>query len=386
MKRSAALFFVALLALAGSAWALDPLPDVVQGPGFRSWTLQADQPLVKLEDAMADLRTGDAFRHGRMLKALGFIEEDRGRGEVAYPEFSEPIAVTAQFLGFERRKLAVLTAPVVGRHRWYAVLLRQDGSGEAPWRAFQVFVFDTAPERGLVQDFPDVLGDDIRFWEVRHLVQDDIYGRVEVASLFRYDEEGRMRLTFQEPSDAYITAKFLGRSLRLRQTLVFKGDQRIVRRLELDSYPWMRRQEFEHYLDVPPAEAAPSEVTHLTEAFSWDPADFDFYNDEQELQKLYHAPSQYIRRDAARRLGERLKTVPRRMADAVWRDKSPLVRIQVALALAAIGDPSALPAVDKALRNWNEDDTVVQALKLAKTRLEQAKAAAAAPAPAAGGD
>ncbi|MGH7443160.1 MAG: hypothetical protein ACREKE_10860, partial [bacterium] len=198
MKRSLAMLVALLLAGAGAAWALDPLPVVVQGPGYLSWTLQADLPMVKLEDAMAGLRSTDNIRHVRALKALGFYREDQGRGEVAYPQFEEPIAATTQFLDFERRKLAVLTVPELGRHAWYAVLLRQDGDGEHPWRAFQDFRFETDPERGLPMAFPDILGDDIRFWEVKHVTQDDIYGRVQVASLFRYDEEGRMRLTFQE--------------------------------------------------------------------------------------------------------------------------------------------------------------------------------------------
>ncbi len=382
MKRSLTIVAALLLAFAGSLRALDPRPVVVQGPGYRTWTLEADQPLVKLEDVMAGLRTTDPFRHAAALKALGFIREDRGRGEVAYPRFDAPVRVTAQFLEFERLKLAVLTVPELGRQHWYAVILRQDGRGERPWRAFQVFRFKTDPVRGLWTAFPDILGDDIRFWEVKHIVQDDIYGRVQVASLFRYDEEGRMRLTFQEVDDAYITAKYLGHSEHVTEKLVFPGNQSILRRVRIDSYPWMRREEFEHYMGVPEAQAPPSSTVRYSERFAWDPADFDFYQDRQELRKLYTASSPFERRDAAFRLGEHLKTVPPRMAAAVWRDRSPLVRIQVALALAAIGDPSALPAVEKALANTNEDDTVVQALRIAESRLERARAAAAAATPA----
>lgn len=374
MKRSAFLLAV-LLPLAGAAWALDPLPDVVQGSGYSTWTLEADLPLVKLEDALQDLRSTDQIRHTRILAELGIKAEDQGRGEWALPQIDAPLAATTQFLSFERRKMAVLTAPVRGHHKWYAVILRQEGNGEQYWRARQVFLFDTDPEIGLLQSFPNILGDDIRFWEVGHSVKDDIYGRAQVSSLFRYDDVGRMRLTYQELSNAYLTAKFVGRSLRLTQTLVFHKDQKIVREVELDSYPWMNREEFERYLAVKPGQAPPAKVLHLTETFAWDPADFDFYDDGQELGKLLHDPSPYIRREAARRLGEHLKTVPRRMAEAVWKDKNPLVRIQVALALAAIADPTALPAVDKALSNWDEDDSVREALQLAKDRLETAKAA-----------
>jgi hypothetical protein len=310
-----------------------------------------------------------------------------GRGEYALPEIDAPAQAVTQFLSFDRRKLAVLTAPVRGHHRWYAVILRQEGGGEAYWRAFQVFVFDTDPEKGLVQDFPDILGDDVRFWEVGHTVKDDIYGRAQATSIFRYDDVGRMRLTYQELSDAYLTAKFLGQSLRLKQTLVFHKDQRIVRKLDMSSFPWMRREEFDHYIGVQADQARPSKVWTLKENFDWDPADFDFYNPDQEMDKLLHASSPFIRGVAARRLGERLKYAPKGLARAVWKDKNPLVRIEVALALAEIGDPSALPDVNKALHNYNEDDTVVEALTRAQTALLAAQAAASsgAAAPSDGG-
>ena len=386
MKRSTVLSLSALmsgvfLSLAGAAWALDPLPTVVQGPGYSTWTLEADLPLVKLEDAMADLRSADQIRYSAILGSLGIKAEDQGRGEFVLPQIDAPVAATTQFLSFDRRKLAVLTAPVLGHHRWYAVILRQDGDGEAYWRAFQVFVFDTDPETGLVQSFPDILGDDIRFWQVDHAVKDDVYGRAQVSSIFKYDETGRMRLTYQELSDAYLSAKFMGRSLRLKQTLVFPGDQTILRKLALSSYPWMKREEFEHYEDVPPDQALPSKAWKVRETFAWDPVDFDFYNPDQELYKLTHAASPLVRGAAAQRLGEHLKTVPPAMARAVWQDKDPLVRIQTALALAEIGDPSALRALDKALANWDEDDTVRQALEGAKERLQEIKAAAAAAGP-----
>jgi hypothetical protein len=177
----------------------------------------------------------------------------------------------------------------------------------------------------------------------------------------------------------------MGRSLRLKQTLVFPGDQTIVRKLALSSYPWMKREEFEQYEDVAPEQARPSKAWTLRETFAWDPADFDFYDPDQELHKLLHASSPLIRGAAARRLGEHLKTVPPGMARAVWNDQDPLVRIQVALALAEIGDPSALHALDKALDNWNEDDTVRQAMEGAKERLQEIKDAAAAPSDAAAG-
>jgi len=384
MKRSAVLL-IALLALAGPALALDPAPDVQVLPGIRSWTLEADHPLVKLEDAMADLRSTDPIRHRRVLEALGVKKELEGR-ELQVPEIDQPVEATTQFLSFERRKLALITAPIRGHHKWYAVVLRQEGNGEAYWRARQVLVFDTDPVEGYSQSFPDILGDDIRFWQANHIVKDDIYGRARVSSLFKWDEVGRMRLTYQEISDGYRTAKFQGQALRMRQELVLKGDQKIVRKLELRTYPWMKREEFEHYLGVKAEDATPAKVTKLQETFAWDPADFNFYNSGQELEKLVRDRSPYIRSEAARRLGEHLKTAHPQLADAAWKDKDPMVRIQVALALKAIGDPAALPALKKALLNWDEDDSVREALQMAKDSLEAVKAAQAPAADAAPAD
>jgi hypothetical protein len=373
MKRSVFLF-LALMGFAAAARALDPLPVVQTGEGYRTWVLEADRPLVKLEDALADLRTSDSFRHAKALESLG-IKNELVNGEPAKPDLVAPFEATTQFLSFERRKLAVLTCPIHGHHRWYAVILDQEGNGEAYWRAKQVFVFETDPVQGYAQSFPDILGDDVRFWRVEHVIKDDAYGYLRVSSLFKYDELGRMRLTFQEVQDGYRTAKFQGQALRVSQDLEFKGDQTIVRKLELRTYPWMKREEFERYMGVKASDAVPAKVTELKETFAWDPADFNFYGPEQELRKLVRDHSPYIRQEAARRLGEHLKNAPKQLAEAVWKDKDPMVRIQVALALEAIGDPSALPAVEKALVNWDETDEVKEALERAKAALEKAKSA-----------
>jgi hypothetical protein len=274
----------------------------------------------------------------------------------------------------------VLTAPIEGRHKWYAVILRQEGNEEAYWRARQVLVFDTDPVDGYHQGFPDILGDDVRFWQVDHVMQDDIYGRARVSTIFRWDERGRARRTFQEMADTWRAGKFIGEAQRLKQELVFKGDQKIVRRLTVKTYPWMKREEWERYSGVKPPEAAPAKVVELKESFAWDPADFDFYGAEQELTKLVRDKSPLIRRDAARRLGEHLKTAHPQLVAALQKDKDDKVRIQVALALAAIGDPSALPAVEAALRNVEEPDQVREALLQAQAAL---KAAAAKAEPAA---
>jgi hypothetical protein len=376
MKRSAALL-IALLGLAVSARALDPLPDVLVQPGFRTWTLEGDRPMLKLEDALMNLRSSDAIAHARVLDALG-IKAVMVDGEPVMPELVAPFEATTQFLSLERRKLAIITMPVRGQNEWYAVLLRQEGNGEAYWRARQVFVFDTDPVQGFSQEFPDILGDDIRFWQVHHIIKDDVYGHARVCSIFKYDEVGRLRLGFQEIEDGYRTAKFQGQALHLQETLTFKHDQKIRRAVVLKTYPWMKREEFEHYLGVREADAPSAKVSRIEEVFAWDPVAFDFYDPVQELEKLVNSPSAYIRSEAARRLGEHLRTAHPQLAAAVWKDKDPMVRIQAALALQAIADPSALKAVNKALKNWNESDEVREALTNAKARLEAAKAEAAA--------
>jgi hypothetical protein len=372
MKRLAALA-LAFFAFGTPLLALDPLPDVQKGRGYTTWTLESDHPMVKLEDVLHDLRSADRRTYLKMLDALGIKQELRGR-EMAYPELVQPVDAQARFLGFERRKMAVVTAPVRGKHRWYAVILRQEGQGEAYWRARQVYTFDTDPVEGYSQKFPDILGDDIRFYQVRHIVQDDIYGRARVDSIFRYDERGQLRMTFQEMADAYRPAKFQGEALRLDQQLVYKGDQTIVRKLTLKYYPWMKREEWDRYEGVTPTEAKPAKVLKVEERFAWDPAEFNFYGGEQEIEKLVTAKSPYIRRDAARRLGEHLKTAHPQLQEAVWKDKDPLVRMQSALALEAIADPAALPAVEKALLNYDEPDEVREAQERALKRLEAAKA------------
>jgi len=365
---------VLLLGAASPLAALDPLPDVQVGPGYSTWTIEADHPLLKLEDTLHDLRFTDRMNYEKALEALGIGKQDTERGNRAYPELIQPIEATAQFLGFERRKMAVLSAPVRGKHEWYAVVLRQEGSGEKYWRARQVFRFDTDPVEGFHQSFPDVNGEDIHFWMVRHLVQDGIDGRSRVDSLFRWDERGRLRLTFQELADAFHPARFQGEAIRLQQDLSFKGDQVIHRTLHIRTYPWMKREEWEQYRSVDAPQAPAAKVITAKEDFAWDPADFNFYGAEQELEKLVKHKDPRIRREAARRLGEHLKTTHPQLEAAMLKDKDAYVRMQAALALGAIGDPKALPAVEKALVNWDEPDTMREAYEQAEAQLKAAAA------------
>jgi hypothetical protein len=372
--RTLAALSIALLTAAPLA-ALDPRPVVQQGPGFSTWTLEADRPLVKLEDALHDLRFKDRRNRIKAMEALGIGKQWNGRG-MAYPELVQPMAATAQFLGFERRKMAVLSAPVRGKHSWYAVVLRQEGSGEAYWRARQVFRFDSDPVEGYSQSFPDVNGEDIHFWMVRHLGQDGIAGRVRVDSLFRWDERGRLRLTWQEQADSYRPARFQGQALRLQHVLEFPGDQSIRRRVDLSTYPWMKREEWEKYTSVDAPDAPAAKVETVRERFAWNPVDFNFYGAEQELDKLTKHRSPYVRREAARRLGETLKSSHPYLEQALLKDKDAYVRVQAALALEAIGDPAALPALERALQNWDEPDTMREAYERAQASLLKVRDAA----------
>jgi hypothetical protein len=383
MTRRTALFALAIAAfgaafgLARPGLCLDPLPVVEQGPGFRTWMIESHRPLLKLEDALAGLRSPDRMTYEATLDSLGLQKRLEGR-EISWPELEQPIAAETHFLSFERRKLAVISAPIRGRVKWLAVVLRQEGNGEAYWRAIQAFEFDTDPVDGYAQEFPDINGEDIDFWLVHHMDKDDAYGRARVSSIFRYDEH-RLRLVYHEVSDSYRPAKFQGQALKLEQTLVFKGDQKILRKLSLKTYPFMKREEFDHYDGVRPAEAKPTKVTEVQEAFAWNPADFNFYQDDQELEKLVTAKSPLIRRDAARRLGEHMKTTHPQLEEALLKDKDAYVRIQCALALGAIGDPKALPGVEKALLNYNEPDEVRDALQQTEAKLKAIEAAQPTP-------
>jgi hypothetical protein len=377
--RIAALLSLSLC-LAVPALALDPLPTVHQGPGYTNWTLEADRPLLKLETVLHDLRSPDRRSYEKVVRDLGIQKLSTGRG-LAFPEFVQPIAASAQFLGFERRKMAILSLPLRGKHRWYAVLLRQEGNGEAYWRARQVFAFDTDPVEGYSQSFPDINGEDIHFWMVRHLAKENIYGRGRVDSVFKWDERGRLRLTWQEIADAFRPARFQGQAQRLQHELTFKGDQVIRRKLLVKTYPWMKREEWEQYKAVDAPEVPAAKVLTVEESFAWDPADFNFYGLQQELDKLEKHKSPWVRREAARRLGEHLKSTHPVLETALLSDKDAYVRIQSALAIEAIADPAALPAVEKALVNWDEPDEVREALERAKGRLEAALAAQPTPVP-----
>jgi hypothetical protein len=388
MTRRAALFVpgltlalavAALVAPARPAFCLDPLPVIEQGPGFKTWTIESERPLLKLEDVLAGLRSSDRMTYESTLTSLGLQKRMEGR-ELAWPELEQPIEAKTVFLSFERRKLAVLTAPIRGRSHWLAVVLRQEGNGEAYWRAIQAFEFNTDPIDGYVQEFPDINGEDIDFWLVKHIDQDDIYGRARVTSIFRYDEK-RLRLVFHETSDFYRAGKFQGQALKMEQTLVFKGDQKIVRKLVMKTYPFMRREEFDHYDGVKTPDAKPSKVSTAEESFAWNPPDFNFYDSRQELEKLVRNKSALIRRDAARRLGEHMKSTHPQLEEAMLKDKDETVRIQCAMALAAIGDPKALPSVEKALKNYNEPDEVRDALQATEAKLKAAAPVAAEAAP-----
>jgi hypothetical protein len=205
------------------------------------------------------------------------------------------------------------------------------------------------------------------------MVKDGIDGRTRVDSLFRWDERGRLRLTFQELADAFHPARFQGEAVRLQQKLDFKGDQVIHRTLSVKTYPWMKREEWEQYRSVDAPDAPAAKVQTLHEDFAWDPADFNFYGAEQELQKLVTDKSPLIRREAARRLGEHLKTTHKQLEQAMLKDKDAYVRMQAAIALGAIGDPAALPAVEKALVNWDEPDTMREAYEQAESQLKRAQ-------------
>jgi len=127
----------------------------------------------------------------------------------------------------------------------------------------------------------------------------------------------------------------------------------------------------------------PYKTQHFKERFSWNPADFHFYDAVTELEKLVRDKHPEIRSQAARRLGFLLSTTHPHIEKAMLSDKDARVRIHCALALRSIGDPAALPSVMKGIENTEEDDTVKEALTAARETLEAAAETRAADAQAA---
>ena len=224
-------------------------------------------------------------------------------------------------------------------------------------------MFDTDPAKGLNFDWPDILDDAIPMMAVRHLEQNATYGNMQVMSLFKFDER-RLRLTWQETDDHWRAGKFTGTPTWTKQNLKF-GNQRIERTLTQSQHLYTEGEEIERYIGE-----EPYRVLKGKEIFSWNPMGFSFYHAEDELLKLKSNSLPEIRRQAARRLGLILKTSHAILEQAMLSDKDAMVRIQSALAIAAIGDPEALKSVEKALTNWDEPDNVVQALRQAQSQLE----------------
>ena len=365
---------VLMLALSAGARALDPLPDVYHGAGYISWQVRADAPLWRMETLLERLRDPNIADRRKAMHDIGYEQGRVGR-ELMWPEITQPIKVEEKWLGIERRKLAVLTAPVKGSHAWTMVIFRQDSNDEAYWRPFQFLKFDTEPTEGLVVDFPDINGELIYFMQVKHVVKDDVYGWRKVDSIFKFDEK-QLRLTYQEPYDYYRNGKFQGDPLRLSQKLTFKGDQRIRRELTIKTYPFMPGPDFYNYEEH---NVKPRHTEKASERFSWDPQNFSFYNPIDELEKLVGNKSAFVRREAARRLGEVLKTTHPQLEKAMLTDKDAYVRSQCALALENIGDVAALPSVEKALKKYDEPETMEEAYQRAFDRLSALKAAQPTP-------
>ena len=130
------------LALAVSAGALNPQPEVEQGDGYKTWMASKDARLWRLEELMHDLRKKDeSWRNmvaesvgvrkvtdlDKTLDALGVPEVRIGRS-LHFPRIEEPIRIETQRLGFEWRKHAVVSFPAQGRHSWFVVVMFQDSN------------------------------------------------------------------------------------------------------------------------------------------------------------------------------------------------------------------------------------------------------------------
>ncbi len=365
---AAALFFAA----ARPAAALDPLPDAYHGPGFVSWLSHQDAKLWAMEKLMEALRNPDLAEKRKAMQAIGFQKLRVGRS-LMWPEIEQPVSVETKWLGIDRRKLAVMTMPARGRNTWFMILFRQDSNDEAYWRPVQVLKFDNDPAAPFEISFPDINGEQIYFVQVRHLVKDQPIGVRVATSIFKFDEK-QLRLTFQETDGFYRRGWFQGDPTKVEQQLEFKGDQRIRRKVTVRTYPYMKDPEFFKYED---ANVTPRKTEKAEERFSWNPQLFSFYHPVDELEKLVRNKSPWIRREAARRLGEIMKTTHPQLEKAMLTDKDAYVRAQAALAIENIGDVKALPSVEKALQKWNEPDNLGEAFQAAFDRLSKLKEEAA---------
>jgi hypothetical protein len=277
----------------------------------------------------------------------------------------------------------VLTAPYQGGLQNVLVIFTRDGNDQQYWKPWQIFEFDTDPAQGLQVSYPDILSEGIHQLAVRHQVKDDIYGNREVVTIFKDDERGgerQMLPVWQETVEAFRSGKFEGDPQWMSATLAY-GDQHITRKVTSKHYDYTLRAEDVRYLEAPYDK--PKRVDHYTERFSYNPADFSFYDSLTELEKLVRAKSPELRVQAARRLGSLLSTTHPQLEKAMLKDKDARVRIEAALALATIADPAALASVRKGLANTEEDDTVKEALERAEAVLEPLAAALPTPEPAA---
>ena len=109
MRRAA--LFLAFFGLGAGLLALDPLPQVQQGPGYRTWTLEADLPLVKLEDVLMALRMDDQRNYEEALRDLGIQKVQTGP-LLAWPKLVQPMEAVTQFLSSDRRKMAVIRSSI----------------------------------------------------------------------------------------------------------------------------------------------------------------------------------------------------------------------------------------------------------------------------------
>lgn len=352
-----------------AARALEPLPDIYEGPGYLSWQVRADAKLWRMETLLERLRDPDIKEREKAMMDIGFEKFRVGRS-LMMPEIIQPIHVDMKWLGIERRKHAILSLPIKGRQSWVLIVFRQDSNDEAYWRPYQFLKFECDPVEGLELSYPDIMGDMIYFLGVRHTAKSDVYGHRKVQSYLKYDEK-QLRLAFQETADYYRGGKFQGDPQRLKQELVFKGDQRIVRRLTIKTYPFMPGPEFYNYEEH---NVTPRKTEEVTETFFFNPQNFSFYDPMAELEKLMTHASAYVRREAARRIGENMKTTHPDLEKAMLNDKDAYVRAQVALALENIGDVAALPSVEKALKKYDEPETIEEAYQRAYDKLSKLKA------------
>src|SRR5258708_7224512 len=100
--------------------ALQPLPDIYEGPGYISWQVHEDAEIWRMETLLERLRDPDLKEREKAMLEIGFEKFRVGRS-LMMPEIIQPIHVDMKWLGIERRRHAILSLPIKGKAAWVLI-------------------------------------------------------------------------------------------------------------------------------------------------------------------------------------------------------------------------------------------------------------------------